>query len=175
MHTAASSTLGIYESAQPVPRFTIRAQPGCRKVRHRQCRLTVCSIRQPKDPKKYATMDELRTHLTQQQGNGGVSAFLSWMGSTAFGAKRCALAADCSQHAHQHRCSHLALCELLLPLPNGTIPVKYSTDLCLKIYKGARHAVLKAAPAAWQELTEAYCNPPGHEVSQAACLCDLVM
>ena len=59
------------------------------RITQQQRLITASSKRQPKDPKKYATMDELRTHLMQQQGTGGFSGFLSWVGSTAFGAPRC--------------------------------------------------------------------------------------
>ena len=72
------------------------ASTGCTQRKHggrtqRLCLITASSKRQPKDPRKYATMDELRTHLMQQQGTGGFSGFLSWVGSTAFGASRCVL------------------------------------------------------------------------------------
>lgn len=49
----------------------------------------VCqSQRQPKNPKAWRSMDELRDHLEQPQGmGGGISAMLNWISQNSFGAQ----------------------------------------------------------------------------------------
>lgn len=136
--------------------------------KRRRCFITASSKRQPKDPKKYATMDELRTHLTQQQGNGGLSGFLSWMGSTAFGASRYALL--CAT-ARCRLC--FCLCSVPAVLCNSD---KHAYDLHIGCHKnGVTCTVLTAQRQAWRQLTGSYCKLLRHKTSQVAYPYDLVI
>lgn len=51
------------------------------------------SVREQKDPAKFASMDEAREYLTQKSsGKGGpISGLLNWLSNAAFGAGRAGL------------------------------------------------------------------------------------
>ncbi|DBA96723.1 TPA: hypothetical protein ACH3X1_015565 [Trebouxia sp. C0004] len=75
------------------PALGLAARSTChitvRKQRSFKTAISASSKRQAKDPSKYGSMDNMRTHLEQQsQGNGGFAGFLNWLGSNAFGASR---------------------------------------------------------------------------------------
>lgn len=73
---------------QPVQHMKLSPVKVCRTMRARNSLISASGRRQAKNPADYGDMDEIRSHLGQQRGSGGFSAFLAWLGSAAFGASK---------------------------------------------------------------------------------------